>query len=54
MGFPQIIMTVWLALSLGCHLASHGKPKEGNYSFWTALISVSLEVFLLYKGGFYG
>ena len=53
-GIPQIIMTALLCLSLGTHLAAHGKPRTGTYSFWTALFSFIVEVFLLYKGGFYG
>lgn len=53
-GIPQIIMTALFCLSLGMHLACHGKPKEGYYSFWTALTSCAIQFFLLYKGGFYG
>ena len=53
-GIYQFIMTALLILSLGCHLAAHGRPKEGTYSFWTALTSCAIQFFLLYKGGFYG
>lgn len=53
-GICQIIFTVWLILGLGCYLAKHGEPREGHYSFWTALVSTAIQVVLLYFGGFYG
>ena len=54
MGIWQIIMVALYALSLGLYLANHGKPKEGKYSFWTALFSTGLQIFILYMGGFFG
>jgi len=53
-GICQIIFTGLLFLSLGMHLAMDGKPKTGNYSFWTALVSCVIQFVLLYFGGFYG
>lgn len=49
-----IIYLVWIVLGLGIHLAKDGEPRDGNYSFWTALISTGLQCFLLYKAGFFG
>lgn len=50
----QIIYLAWMALGLGVVLASHGKPRTGNYSFWTSLVSTALQIMLLYFGGFFG
>lgn len=38
-------------ISLGIALANHG--KEGRTSFWSALIGVAINLFLLYEGGFF-
>lgn len=53
-GICQIIITALYILSLGMHLAKHGEPKTGNYSFWVAFVSCTIEFMLLYFGGFYG
>jgi len=53
MGWPQITMLVLLALSLGVCLAKHGEPRNSNYSFWISLFSASLQVWLLWEGGFF-
>lgn len=42
-------------MSLGIHLAKHGEPREGNYSFWTALIGCAIQIVIIYmavKNGF--
>ena len=52
-GICQIIFTALLIMSLGIHLANHGKPKEGNYSFGMAFVSCAIQFVLLYFGGFY-
>lgn len=47
-----IIMGV---LSVGINLANHGKPREGNYSFWAALFGMLIQTGLVYmaiKTGF--
>lgn len=53
MGTSQIIMYCLLSLNLllGAHL--HGKPKEGNHSFWVTIISTGLYFVLLITGGFF-
>lgn len=53
MGIPQIIMIILFAMDLGLNLAKHGENKEGKYNFWIALISVIIEFFILYCGGFF-
>ena len=53
MGIWQIIVIVLYALSLGMHLALHGKPKTGTYNFGSALVSFGILFFALYKGGFF-
>lgn len=51
---PQIIWIVLTMLGLGIYLAKHGKKKEDNYNFWSALLGVILNCILLYYGGFFG
>lgn len=53
-GFCQIALTALYLLSLGMHLAKHGEPRTDKYNFWAALISMGIELTLLYFGGFYG
>ena len=53
-GFCQIALTALYTLSLGIHLAKHGEPRTGTYSFWTAFFAAMVELVLLYFGGFYG
>lgn len=53
MGIYEIIFLAWLFLSVGISLAKDGEPREGNHSFWIALLSAALQIFLLYKGGFF-
>jgi hypothetical protein len=53
MGIPQIIMIVWIALSLGVALARHGEYHDGKYNFFVTLIVVIIEIFVLYRGGFF-
>lgn len=53
MGIPQIIIICLLATALGIALAKHGEPKEGYYSFWVQLLSVAIDVGLLWWGGFF-
>lgn len=53
MGIWQIIYLALLMMGLGIHLAKDGQPKEGKYSFWTALISLGIQIALLYFGGFF-
>lgn len=53
MSVWAVIYLMLLVLSLGLHLAKHGEPKDGTYSFWSALISVGIQVFILYKAGIF-
>jgi hypothetical protein len=53
MGAPQIIMIILFALSLGINLSKHGEAKIGTYSFPLALVSVIIEVTILWWGGFF-
>ncbi len=50
--WPQITMIVLIAMSLTIALIKDGQPRE-NYSFWTVLISLAIEVEVLYAGGFF-
>lgn len=45
---------IMYALSLGIHLARHGHPRESNYNFFTALFSMIISMFILYKAGLFG
>lgn len=38
-------------LGLGVSMGNHGKPRTGNYSVWTALLSTIIVFSLLYFGG---
>lgn len=49
MNWYFITICVVFVLSLGIELGQHGKPKEGNHSFWIALISVAIELWLIIK-----
>lgn len=50
---PQIIFIILVAVSGGIVLANHGMPRE-NYNIGTWLITMIVEVGLLYWGGFFG
>lgn len=52
MGTPQIVWIVLCSLSLFLSLIKHGEDK-GKYSFWWALVSAGLEVWILWAGGFF-
>lgn len=53
MNGGQITMLVLFGLSLGCNLAQHGKPRTGTNNFWKALLSIAIEVCVLWWGGFW-
>lgn len=52
-GVPQIIILVLYVLTIGISLAEHGKEKKGKESFFTTAIGVSIQMALLYWGGFF-
>ena len=54
MKAPQIIMIVMLAINLFDAMRHHGKPKEGNVSFWVTFLAACIDVALLWWGGFWG
>lgn len=54
MGVPQLLLIGLYALSLGCHLAKHGERHATNYNFFVALLSTTLQMLLLWWGGFFG
>jgi len=51
--WPQITILALMFVGLGWVLANHGKYKDETYSIWWTLIATSIELFLLYKGGFF-
>ena len=55
MNYYFIVLLVLRFMNLGIVLSKHGEPKDGKYSFWIALISLSIDVLLVYfaiKTGF--
>ena len=52
-SLPALALIVLYSVVLGCHMILHGKPKDGNYSFWTCLAGISVELVLLWMGGFF-
>lgn len=57
MNIARIIMIVLFAMDLGINLAKHKEKREGSaaeYNFWTATISIIIQVIILYFGGFWG
>ena len=50
---PQIIMLVFVALNLIISGHQHGKPKEGKHNLWIGLIGLSIQMWILYSGGFW-
>lgn len=51
MNWAGITLIVIYALSLGVNLQQHGQPKEGKHSFWVALVSTGIVMFLIYMAG---
>ena len=51
---PQIIILVLYTLLLGITLAKHGEVKKyEKYNFFTSLLSIIVQIALLYWGGFF-
>ena len=53
-------MNIWKAIylglicaNLGIFLAKDGEPRTGTYEFMDALIATLIQVWILYKGGFF-
>lgn len=53
MGTPQIIYIIVASIHLLLTAHMHGKPKEGKYNIWIALIGAGLGFTLLIAGGFF-
>ena len=53
MGVPQIIVLILYGLTLGIEMTKNGKPREGEYSFWSSLIGCGVTMGLLIWGGFF-
>jgi len=53
MGWPQITYIVLFCIGVGMELERHGKPKEGHYNVWSALLGGLFVLWLLYAGGFF-
>jgi hypothetical protein len=50
---PQIIIIALFCMNIGIYMSKHGEQKEGRYNCWVILISVAIELGLLYWGGFF-
>jgi hypothetical protein len=50
---PQIIYLSVLLISLLISANQHGKPKEGNYNFWTNLLAYTIGFIIVAAGGFF-
>ena len=50
---PQIIYLSILFIGLLLAANLHGKPKEGEYNFWTTFLSYIIILTLLFYGGFF-
>jgi hypothetical protein len=50
---PQIIVIVWIALTVGMHLEKHGKTRTSEYNFFSALFTFAIFAGLLFWGGFF-
>ena len=48
----QIIILAFVVLDLGFVIAKHGQSR-GEYNFWTWAIAECINLWILYKGGFF-
>jgi len=53
MGAPQIILIVLISIRLLVNAYMHGKPKDGEYNMFTALVDAGLMIWILIAGGFF-
>jgi hypothetical protein len=54
MGWQQIAILILICMESGATLVKHGEKREGEYNFFTSLISSAILLFLLIGGGFFG
>lgn len=52
--WPQITVIVMFAMGFAINLERHGKPKTDNYSVGISIVSIFINIVLLYCGGFFG
>jgi hypothetical protein len=52
MNTPQVIWIVLSSLAVFLSFIKHGEDR-GKFSFWWSLVSVGLEAWILYAGGFF-
>ena len=50
--WPQIAIIVLMSVGLTIALIKDGEPRS-NHSFWGAVIGVSINLCILYAGGFF-
>lgn len=49
--FCAIILLSFAFTYLGTHLAKHGEPTGQKYNFWVALLSLVIDLLLLWGAG---
>ena len=52
-SWPQWSMVALAATSLLITANQHGKPKTGKTSFWVTATAITIEMTLMYFGGFW-
>lgn len=52
MGAPQITLLILFFISILITANKHGQPKE-NHNIWYSLISLIINILILYWGGFF-
>lgn len=50
---PQIIILALALIMLMFSDYKHGQPKEGKWNFWGSLFVVTINLLVLYWGGFF-
>jgi hypothetical protein len=50
---PQIIILALALIMLMFSDYKHGQPKEGKWNFWGSLFVVTINLLILYWGGFF-
>ena len=53
LGVLQFIVLAILFINIGVALVTDGKPRTGKHSFMTTFISVVIQIWILYAGGFF-
>lgn len=53
LGIPQFIILAMSFINIGVALVTDGKPRTGKHSFMTTFISIVINIWILYAGGFF-